>query len=101
MRAGSLFTPSTREGLLPGVVRARVIGAARELGIPLHDSPLKLKRLLRADHVFVTSSLRGLCTVTHLDGRALGYRRGAALVDRLAAAIGRRHQPLTDAIFGR
>jgi branched-subunit amino acid aminotransferase/4-amino-4-deoxychorismate lyase len=97
LRSGRLFTPSTREGLLPGVVRARVIGAARELGIPVHDPPLKLKRLLHADHVFVTSSLRGLCTVTHLDGRPLRWRRGNEVVDRLAGAIGRRHRTVAGA----
>lgn len=98
-RRGRLFTPSTREGLLAGVVRARVIGAARELGIPLHDGPLKLKRLLHADQVFVTSSLRGLCPVTHLDGRPIGRSREIEVVIRLARAIGRRQPTVSDATF--
>lgn len=90
-RHGRLFTPSTREGPLPGVVRQRVIDAAAEAGIPVHDGPIKRPRLRRADYVFVTSSLRGLCPVTHLDGKPVGRSGGGAIVARLARAIGRRH----------
>jgi len=90
-RQQKLYTPSTREGPLPGVVRARVIDAAKELGFAVHDGPLKIKRLLHADHIFVTSSLRGLCPVTHLDGRPVGRAAKGAVVARLARAIGRRH----------
>jgi branched-subunit amino acid aminotransferase/4-amino-4-deoxychorismate lyase len=98
-RHGRLFTPSTREGLLPGIVRGRVIEAAKERGITVHDGPLRVKRLLRADHVFVTSSLRGLCPVTHLDGRPVGRPAGRAVVTLLAAAIGRRHLADSGATF--
>ncbi len=98
-RQGKLYTPSTREGLLPGVVRARVIAAAKELGFPVHDGPLKIKRLLHADHVFVTSSLRGLCPVTHLDGRPVGRATKGEVVARLARSIGRRHLEVPGATF--
>jgi branched-chain amino acid aminotransferase len=98
-RRGRLFTPSVREGLLPGVVRGRVLDAAGELGIPVHDGPLKLKRLLHADHVFVTSSLRGLCPVTHLDGHPLGRVGKGKIAARLAGAIGRRQPPVPGATF--
>jgi branched-subunit amino acid aminotransferase/4-amino-4-deoxychorismate lyase len=94
-----LYTPSIREGLLPGVVRARVIEAAKTRGIPVHDGPLRVPRLVRADHVFVTSSLRGLCPVTHLDGRPLGRASGYEVVARLARAIGRRHLEESGATF--
>lgn len=98
-RQGKLYTPATREGLLPGVVRARVIDAAKELGIPVHDGPLKLKRLLHADHVFVTSSLRGLCPVTHIDGHSVGRTAKGEVVARLARLIGRRHLEVPGATF--
>ena len=98
-RRGRLFTPSTREGLLPGVVRSRVMGAAGELAIPVHDGPLKLKRLLHADHVFVTSSLRGLCAVTQLDGHPIGRAGGGEVAARLARAIGRKHPAVPGATF--
>jgi len=98
-RHGRLFTPSTREGLLPGIVRGRVIETAKDFGITVHDGPLRVPRLLRADYVFVTSSLRGLCPVTHLDGRPLGRPKGAAVVARLAQAIGRRHLDVSGATF--
>ena len=93
-RRGRLFTPSTREGLLAGVVRGRVLRAAAELSIAVHEGPLKLKRLRHADYVFVTSSLRGLCPVTHLDGDPIGRAAHAGIVSRLAARIGRKHLPV-------
>ena len=98
-RHGRLFTPSTREGLLPGIVRGRVLETARGFGITVHEGPLRVKRLLRADHVFVTSSLRGLCPVTHLDARPVGRPGGHAVMARLAAAIGRRHLDYSGATF--
>ena len=98
-KGGRLFTPSTREGLLPGVVRGHVIQAAKSRGVAVHDGPLRIKRLLVADGVFVTSSLRGLCPVTHLDGLPLGKRVSEPLVARLAAAIGRRHVDTSGARF--
>lgn len=98
-RHGRIYTPSTREGLLAGIVRGKVIESATRLGIAVHDGPLRIKRLLRADQVFVTSSLRGLCPVTHLDGRALGRPGGRAVVARLAESIGRKHHPIRDARF--
>lgn len=98
-RRGRLYTPSTREGLLPGIVRAGVMEAARELEIPVHDGPLKLKRLLHADTLFVTSSLRGLCPVTHLDGHVVGRASKANVVARLARVIGRKHPTVPGATF--
>ncbi len=98
-RQGKLYTPSTREGLLSGVVRARVIDAAKELGIAVHDGPLKIKRLLHADHVFVTSSLRGLCPVTHIDGRTVGRARKGEVVARLSRSIGRRYFDVSGVTF--
>jgi branched-subunit amino acid aminotransferase/4-amino-4-deoxychorismate lyase len=98
-RRGRLFTPSTREGLLPGIVRERVMQAAAGLGIPVHQGPLKLKRLSHADYVFVTSSLRGLCPLTHLDGEPIGRSSGAGIVARLATVIGRKHSAVSDATF--
>lgn len=98
-RHGKLFTPATREGPLPGVVRGRVIAAAAELGIPVHDGPIKLKRLLHADHVFVTSSLRGLCPVTHIDERPVGRVAKGNVVARLAGLLGRRHVAFPGATF--
>jgi branched-subunit amino acid aminotransferase/4-amino-4-deoxychorismate lyase len=99
LKRGRLWTPGTCEGGLPGVVRARVLEAASKLGVPVHRGPLKLPRLLAADRVFVTSSLRGLCLVHTLDGRELRRGRGGALLARLAEAAGRRHPVEPGATF--
>ena len=85
---GVLVTPSV-DGLLPGVCRAALLDAARELGLPMEARAVALAELVDADAVLLTSSPRGLSEVTELDGHAL--RRSAAdllaaLRERVAAA---------------
>ena len=85
---GVLITPSV-DGLLPGVCRAALLEAARELGLPVEARAVALAELVDADGVLTTSSPRGLSEVTELDGHAL--RRIApdllaALRERVAAA---------------
>ncbi len=83
-----LVTPSV-DGLLPGVCRAALLDAARELGLAMEARPVALAELVDADAVLLTSSPRGLSEVTELDGHTL--RRVApdllaALRERVAAA---------------
>jgi branched-chain amino acid aminotransferase len=93
---GVLITPSV-DGLLPGVCRAAVLDAARELGVPVEARPVALAELIDADAVLVTSSPRGIAELTELDGHAL--RRAApdllaALRERVAAAAREGALPL-------
>jgi len=67
-----VFTPATQEGILPGVVRALAIRAAKELGIPVHETRVRLKRLRQANEAFLTSSLSALRPLVRLDGRPVG-----------------------------
>jgi branched-subunit amino acid aminotransferase/4-amino-4-deoxychorismate lyase len=88
LAGGVLVTPSV-DGLLPGVCRAALLDAARELGLAMEARPVALAELVDADAVLLTSSPRGLSEVIELDGHAL--RRSApellaALRERVAAA---------------
>ena len=85
---GALLTPSQASGCLPGVIRQVLLehGVATEADLPMsvvHD----------ADEVFLTSSLRGVSPVSHIDGRALPaagpLTAGAtqALADAVAADL--------------
>ncbi len=62
---GRVVTPPDR-GILPGIVRGRVLEAS---GCEVRS--IALAELLEADEIFVTSSLRGVVPVTRLGARAL------------------------------
>ena len=97
---GVLRTPPADGRILPGIVRTRVIAAARAAGLTVAEGPLPLARLAgsagpdSAAEVFVTNSIRGV----------LPAAVGAAPVlpgpvtARLAAAVAGRHsRPATAA----
>ena len=65
---GDVSTPSTDDGALPGIVRARVLSICDKLEITSRVRDLTVRDLRSADELFVTSSLRGVVSVTRLDG---------------------------------
>ena len=83
---GVLRTPAADGRILPGVMRARVLAAAREAGVAVGTGPLALSELLAASEVFVTNAMRGLLPVLGADGRPDGWRPGPVRI-RLAAAL--------------
>ena len=89
VRGSSLFTPSERDGILPGVVRGLVLEAARRLGRPIHEGRLRLPRLERASEAFLTSSVRGVRPLVRFEGRAVGSGEPGALSRRIAAEVER------------
>lgn len=66
-----LFTPALDCGVLAGVMRARVIAAARALSVEVVEGAFALSELAAADTVFLTNSLIGVRPAARLDGRAL------------------------------
>ncbi len=77
---GVLTTPSRASGCLPGVIRQVLLdaGVATEADLPMSV-------VHEADEVFLTSSLRGVTPVSHVDGRAL--RTTGALTADAARAL--------------
>jgi branched-chain amino acid aminotransferase len=80
---GTVVSAAADAGVLPGIVRARVLALCAEAGVRTVARSPSLRELRGADEVFVTSSLRGVVPVTRLDGETL--RRGP-LTLRLASA---------------
>lgn len=71
VRGGKLFTPPPEEGALPGIMRAVVIEAARDLNIPLREARIEIASLAMAEEIFLTNALTGVCPVAEMDGRAI------------------------------
>lgn len=70
-----LVTPSEDERILPGITRARVIEAARDIGLEVVLEALPMEELLKADEVFLTSSIREVLPVVGVDGQPIGDGR--------------------------
>lgn len=73
---GRLITPPLDSGCLAGVTRELVIELAREGGIEVFEENLKLRDLVEADEVFLTSTTRELQPVARVDGKLVANGAG-------------------------
>lgn len=80
---GAVVTPPADRGVLPGIVRARVLGLCATAGIATQVRPVGVRELRTAEELFVTSSLRGVVPITRLDGRLCA---SGPITARLASA---------------
>jgi branched-chain amino acid aminotransferase/4-amino-4-deoxychorismate lyase len=64
-----LFTPALSCGVLDGVVRAKVLARAEEMGFAVHEAAARLDDLRDIDGLAITNSLIGVCPVNLLDGK--------------------------------
>lgn len=69
VREGRLFTPALACGVLDGIVRAQVIGAARAMGVDVVEAAEPASALEGAEGVFLSNSLIGVRAVAAVDGR--------------------------------
>lgn len=68
---GVLLTPALDQGALPGIMRAVVMEAARDLKIPLRETRIEMASLDMAAEIFLTNALIGVCPLVAIDGRAI------------------------------
>ena len=66
---GKLLTSPVAEGLLPGIMRGKLLGKAGELGLTAKEVPLKKEMLMEAEMVLVTNALYGVMSVSKVDSR--------------------------------
>jgi branched-chain amino acid aminotransferase len=84
-KKGALETPSLAEGILPGIMRAALIAAARLEGIAVREKQLRVADLAGADGVWVSNSLRFVRPVTRLD--KLRFPGRSRILDRLVRRL--------------
>ncbi len=87
---GEIATPPLASGVLPGIVRRRVLELAGELGLPGRERHLVGADLARADEVFLTNSVQEIVPVAEVAGhfcrsRAIGERLRDAYRAEIAA----------------
>jgi branched-chain amino acid aminotransferase len=83
---GTLMTPPTSCGALPGITRAAVIELANALELPAAERVVGPDDLLGADEAFLTSSLRGLAPLVHVGAMPIGDGLPGPITKRLARA---------------
>ncbi|MBI2445661.1 aminotransferase class IV [Candidatus Micrarchaeota archaeon] len=64
-----LLTP--KDGVLQGVTRNAVLSLASDVGLEASEGPLTYDRLLHADEVFLTGTLKQIVPLVELDGKKL------------------------------
>jgi branched-chain amino acid aminotransferase len=80
---GVLRTPPASSGCLLGVTRALVLDLCRDLRIECEEVPTPIGALASSDEAFLTSTVREVQTITHVDGNALPSAPGP-IATRLA-----------------
>jgi para-aminobenzoate synthetase/4-amino-4-deoxychorismate lyase len=78
-------TPPLDGRILPGIVRAEVVGLLPGLHVMLRECPVSLAALADADEVFVTSSIGGVRAVAVCSG--IGTWSPGAVTERIRNAL--------------
>jgi branched-chain amino acid aminotransferase len=68
LRQGRLITPPLRVGILAGITRQMLLDFCRARGDQVAEADLSAADVRTADEVFLSSTLRDVAPVTHIDG---------------------------------
>jgi branched-chain amino acid aminotransferase len=85
LRGGRLLTPPLGVGILAGVTRALLIDFCRGRGDAVAETDVTADAVRTADEVFLSSTLRDVTPVTHVDGAPVRDGRPGPFAERLRA----------------
>lgn len=72
IKAGILFTPDLKTGILEGVTRGLVLELARKEKLDVREARVSLNELRDADECFITNTTMEIMPVTKVDNRQVG-----------------------------
>ena len=87
--AGTVVTHPLSPHILPGVMRAAIIDAARAAGLGMVERPFSLDEARGAAEAFLSSTTAPVLPVVSLDGRPVADGRPGAVTTQLAALMWR------------
>jgi D-alanine transaminase len=87
---GELRTYPNSNYVLPGVTRDLVAELARELGIPVSETPIYRHEIPALEECFLTGTTSDVMPVVTIDGVAVGDGRPGPISERLYAALAGR-----------
>ncbi len=82
VRDGSVRTPPSSAGGLPGITRDVIFEIAGELGVDLRESELTRYDLFAADECFLTGTAAEVIAAVELDGRPIGDGKPGPVTER-------------------
>jgi len=85
---GALITPCLDYAGVAGVMRERVMSCANDLGIRTYVDNVTRERVLKADEIFLTNSVLGICAVRTLPERHYGCGPIAQQINETIRACG-------------
>lgn len=87
---GQIRTYPNSNYILPGITRDVVIELARELGIPVSETPIYLHEIALLEECFLTGTTSDVMPVTAIDGKPVGTGRPGSITMQLYEALARR-----------
>ena len=66
IKDGEVFTPSVDCGLLPGIVREKVILCSNNIGLKVNEGKFSEEELIKSDEVFITNSIMDIMPVSSI-----------------------------------
>ncbi len=79
VRHGVIYTPPKSSLLLSGITRDIILGLAEKHNIPYRESKIAERDLLKADEIWITSSIRGILPVVMVDNQPIGQGKAGPL----------------------
>jgi branched-chain amino acid aminotransferase len=89
VKGGTVYTPTTHDGILEGITRAVIIDLCERLGIRCVEKTLQRHDLYVADECFLTGSGAEVVPVTKIDGRSVGAGTPGAVTKKIMDAFHR------------
>jgi len=79
----TIRTPAKSDCLLPGITRDLVVELAQQHAIPCEQAAFSENEMLQADEVWITSSLKEIAPITHINGQTIGNGKPGPLWQRM------------------
>ncbi len=91
---GEIYTPAIDCGILPGILRDKVLEIIRELGLSVHVGTHPASLLDASEEIFITNSILGIMPVSRLNNKTLDLTRNRQ-TKRLMSELQQRELALT------
>lgn len=72
LKNGTFITAPTDNLILPGIARAHLIKACKQLGIPVSETPFTVGELMDADEIIISSASTFCRSANEIDGKPAG-----------------------------
>jgi len=85
VKDSTIYTPSLKTGILPGIARKTVLNLAAENSIKSEEKDLGIDELLGADEVFITNVIMQVMPVIKIEAHDIGSAKPGPVTKKIAA----------------